>query len=76
MHRDKETRRRVPRGRLAAVAAVALIATGLTAVGGTSVSVAASPKPVTIDMELVLTGVQFAVNATLGMDTAATNAGG
>jgi ABC-type sugar transport system substrate-binding protein len=76
VHRDKETRRRVPSGRLAAVAAVALFATGLTAVGGTSVSVAASPKPVTIDMELVLTGVQFAVNATLGMDTAATNAGG
>ena len=74
MHKDKERWRGASRRPLAVVASVAALAAGVTALGGASAS-GASSKHVSIATELVLTGVQFAQNASLGMKTAAADAG-
>jgi ABC-type sugar transport system substrate-binding protein len=74
VYRDKGRWRGTPRRTLAVVASVAALAAAVTAVGGASAS-GASAKHVSIATELVLTGVQFAQNASLGMKTAAADAG-
>lgn len=75
MKRTIERLRLSRRRPLAAVAAVTALACGIPAISGTTASEASSGKHVSVAMELVLTGVQFAQNAALGMRTAAADAG-
>ena len=74
MHTEKQRRRYGYRRPVAALAVVAAATSGIVAFGATSASSAAS-KQVSVAMELVLTNVQFAQNAALGMKTAAADAG-
>ena len=70
------TTRRQGSRRLVALAALATLALAGATFGASGASGAArAPKHVNIAMELVLTGVQFAQNAALGMKTAAADAG-
>jgi ribose transport system substrate-binding protein len=75
VHEEKRKWRRAGRRPLALVAAVAAAAGAVSAFGGASASNAADSQHVSVAMELVLTGVQFAQNAALGMKTAAADAG-
>jgi ABC-type sugar transport system substrate-binding protein len=72
VHTSQKRRRRTLKCSVAAVL-VAALASGF-AFAGSSAS-AGGQKHVKISMELVLTGVQFAQNAALGMRTAASDAG-
>ena len=74
VHKTQERRRGFSKRLLAFAAVAALVAAGVASFGGASAS-GAPRKHVAISMELVLTGVQFAQNATLGMKTAAATAG-
>lgn len=72
MHTIQKRRRR-PLRWIAVLAAAAALAAGAS-LAGTSAT-ASGHKHVNISMELVLTGVQFAQDAALGMKTAAADAG-
>ena len=75
MHKSQERRRGFSKRLLVSAAlAAALVAAAVAALGGASAS-AAPRAHVNIHMELVLTGVQFARDAALGMKTAAKAAG-
>lgn len=75
MPKHKVRWRRAYRRPLAVAAAAAAAASGVVAFGGATTSTAATSQHVSVAMELVLTGVQFAQNAALGMRTAAADAG-
>src|SRR6266851_500439 len=74
VHNTQERRRAFSKRLLVKTAIAALAATGVASFVGASAS-AAPRTHVNIHMELVLTGVQFAQNAALGMNTAAKAAG-
>ena len=79
MHTTEKRRRGSPKRSAAVALAAIVLAAGVAAFAGTGTASADNPKGkndhVSISMELVLTGVQFAQDATLGMKTAAADAG-
>ncbi|MDP9258746.1 MAG: sugar ABC transporter substrate-binding protein [Actinomycetota bacterium] len=79
MHTTEKRRRGAPKRSVAAALVAAALAAGVAAFAGTSASsakgTAGAADHVSISMELVLTGVQFAQDASLGMKTAAADAG-
>jgi ABC-type sugar transport system substrate-binding protein len=74
VHKTQEGRRGFSNRLLISAAIAALAVTAVATLGGASAS-AAPRADVKIHMELVLTGVQFARDAALGMKTASTAAG-